>query len=162
MSGIVGKIRRRFCIFGDTVNMASRTETSCPPGCVQVTEETYRLAAPDLCPSEVVFDDRGEVAVKGAAVPIRMYLARQGLEGGGPSNSSSRDLATVVASAPRLLSSHTTTEQDSFGSTMLPRPSNFQLDSAGSASYGGSQAAGLVVLGRSSSTAAQLIMEWEE
>ena len=39
MTGIVGKVRRRFCMFGDTVNMSSRTETSCPPGCIQLTEQ---------------------------------------------------------------------------------------------------------------------------
>ena len=46
MSGILGKIRRKFCVIGDTVNMASRTETSCPPGCIQVTEAARDLAAP--------------------------------------------------------------------------------------------------------------------
>jgi hypothetical protein len=35
-SGIVGRIRRRYCLFGDVLNMASRTETSCPTGCIQV------------------------------------------------------------------------------------------------------------------------------
>ena len=84
VSGIVGKIRRRFCIFGDTVNMASRTETSCPPGCIQVTEETHALAEPLLHPCEVVFEDRGEVDVKGATRPKRMYLAERGDADKGP------------------------------------------------------------------------------
>ena len=55
--------------------MASRTETSCPPGCIQVTEETHTLAEPHFNSCEVLFEDRGEVDVKGAAQPIRMYLA---------------------------------------------------------------------------------------
>ena len=77
VSGIVGKIRRRFCLFGDTVNMASRTETSCPPGCIQLTATTHRLAVPHLEAGEVVFEDRGDVDVKGSAEPIRMFLAER-------------------------------------------------------------------------------------
>lgn len=50
MSGIVGKIRRRFCMFGDTVNMGARTESSCPPGGIQLTAAAYALAAPVLLP----------------------------------------------------------------------------------------------------------------
>ena len=75
MSGIVGKIRCRFCLFGNTVNMASRTETSCPPGCIQLTSTTHRLAVQHLEAGEVVFEDRGAVDVKGSAEPITMFLA---------------------------------------------------------------------------------------
>ncbi|GAX78262.1 hypothetical protein CEUSTIGMA_g5704.t1 [Chlamydomonas eustigma] len=54
VSGIVGKLRRRFCLlFGDTVNMASRTETSCPSGSIQLTQACYDLAAPYLSEFEV-------------------------------------------------------------------------------------------------------------
>ena len=137
VSGIVGKIRRRFCIFGDTVNMASRTETSCPPGRVQVTEETHRLAAPHLLclADEVVFEDRGEVVVKGAAAPIRMYLARQEA-GDGAGRGSSRDIITTVHVPASDLSAagHVAiTDHTSFGSTVLARMSNLHLGYASDA-----------------------------
>jgi class 3 adenylate cyclase len=74
-SGIVGKLRRRFCLFGDTVNMASRTETSCPSGCIQLTQACYELAAPNLSEFEVLIEKRGPVEVKGAAEPVTMYVA---------------------------------------------------------------------------------------
>jgi class 3 adenylate cyclase len=44
-SGIVGYRMPKFCLFGDTMNTASRMETTCPHGCIQVSEATYKLLA---------------------------------------------------------------------------------------------------------------------
>ncbi|KAG1665164.1 hypothetical protein FOA52_005545 [Chlamydomonas sp. UWO 241] len=73
MSGIVGKIRRRFCLFGSTVNMASRTESSCPEGAIQVTSTCLDLAMPHL-PPYVIVTERGPVVVKGSTESLLMSL----------------------------------------------------------------------------------------
>ena len=49
-----------------------------------MTASTHRLAAPhleDAYPGEMVFEDRGDVIVKGSAEPIQMFLVEEGSTG---------------------------------------------------------------------------------
>ena len=72
----MGKIRRRYVLYRDAMNMASRTETTCPPGSIQLTEATYGLALHALDDS-VVLTERGQVQLKGREEPMLMYLAER-------------------------------------------------------------------------------------
>ncbi|KAG2494748.1 hypothetical protein HYH03_006994 [Edaphochlamys debaryana] len=76
MSGIVGRHRARYCLFGDTVNTASRMESTGVPGRVQVSEVTYQqmLTHPTPLAGPDEFEPRGEVPVKGKGL-MRTYLS---------------------------------------------------------------------------------------
>ncbi|GLC40276.1 hypothetical protein PLESTM_001032600, partial [Pleodorina starrii] len=81
MSGIVGRHRARYCLFGDTVNTASRMESTGVPGRIQISEVTYSLMLSHPAPGASVeeFEARGEVPVKGKGL-MRTYLSYAVLE----------------------------------------------------------------------------------
>lgn len=68
MAGVVGRNRLAYDVWGDTVNVAARLESSGVPGRVNISRETYDLVAPHFrC------TPRGNIAVKGRG-ELPMFL----------------------------------------------------------------------------------------
>jgi class 3 adenylate cyclase/HEAT repeat protein len=65
-------VRKGGDIFGDTVNVASRMETSAMPGTVQLTQKTYEQIS-----EYVRCTKMGDIFVKGKAEPIATYSAEE-------------------------------------------------------------------------------------
>jgi class 3 adenylate cyclase len=70
VGGVIGKKKFIYDVWGDTVNVASRMESTGTPGAVQISNETY-LRIKNM----YEFEDRGEIEVKGKG-PMRTWLVR--------------------------------------------------------------------------------------
>ncbi|MDP9271812.1 MAG: adenylate/guanylate cyclase domain-containing protein [Chloroflexota bacterium] len=68
IAGVIGRRKFAFDLWGDTVNVASRMQSTGSPGCIQVTEATYLLLD-----GRYPFVRRDQVEVKGKA-PMTTYL----------------------------------------------------------------------------------------
>jgi len=71
VGGVIGKKKFIYDVWGDTVNVASRMESSGIPGAIHITHETYTRIR-----SMYVFEDRGEIEIKGKG-PMRTWLVKE-------------------------------------------------------------------------------------
>jgi class 3 adenylate cyclase len=70
VGGVIGKKKFIYDVWGDTVNVASRMESTGIPGTVQISQATYVRVR-----NMYTFEERGEIDVKGKG-PMRTWLIR--------------------------------------------------------------------------------------
>jgi class 3 adenylate cyclase len=78
VAGVIGTAKFSYDLWGDTVNTASRMESTGVPGCIQVTDRAYRRLR-----DRYRFERRGPVQVKGKGELVTWFLAGRS-DGSGP------------------------------------------------------------------------------
>lgn len=75
VTGVIGQRVPRYCLFGNTVNLASRTETTGISGKINVSGDAHRyLCEEDNFHSSFDFKFRGPVEMKGKSEPMQCWL----------------------------------------------------------------------------------------
>uniref|UniRef100_A0A3Q3MJY7 Adenylate cyclase type 1 n=1 Tax=Mastacembelus armatus TaxID=205130 RepID=A0A3Q3MJY7_9TELE len=101
VAGVIGARRPQYDIWGNTVNVASRMDSTGVQGKIQVTEDVYRLIT-----DYYNFICRGQVSVKGKGQMLTYFLEgrRQGSRQSQPGNSERRASAFTHGSVCTRLS----------------------------------------------------------
>nr|BAK23251.1 soluble guanylyl cyclase beta-1 subunit [Gryllus bimaculatus] len=75
VTGVIGHRMPRYCLFGNTVNLTSRTETTGQQGRINVSEDAYRyLCRPSNADPQFHFEYRGPITMKGKADPMQVWF----------------------------------------------------------------------------------------
>ncbi|KAK3862993.1 hypothetical protein Pcinc_031197 [Petrolisthes cinctipes] len=75
VTGVIGQRMPRYCLFGNTVNITSRTETTGEKGRINVSEVAYRyLQEPVNHDPGFLFTYRGPVPMKGRKEPMQVWF----------------------------------------------------------------------------------------
>jgi class 3 adenylate cyclase len=70
VAGVIGRRRFSYDLWGDTVNTASRMQTTGVPGCIQITERTHELLG-----KRYLLRERGRIQVKGKGTMLTYFLS---------------------------------------------------------------------------------------
>lgn len=76
VTGVIGKRTPRYCLFGNTVNLTSRCETTGKKGHINVSQDVYNLCTkdPNNFDPEFDFQYRGQINMKGKSEPMGMWI----------------------------------------------------------------------------------------
>lgn len=76
VTGVIGKRTPRYCLFGNTVNLTSRCETTGKKGAINVSQDVYNLCTknPNNFDPEFDFQYRGQINMKGKTEPMGMWF----------------------------------------------------------------------------------------
>ncbi|KAJ8781833.1 hypothetical protein J1605_010817 [Eschrichtius robustus] len=82
VTGVIGQRMPRYCLFGNTVNLTSRTETTGQKGKINVSEYTYRcLMTPENSDPQFHLEHRGPVSMKGKKEPMQVWFLSRKITG---------------------------------------------------------------------------------
>ncbi|XP_014204890.1 guanylate cyclase soluble subunit beta-1 isoform X2 [Copidosoma floridanum] len=81
VTGVIGHRMPRYCLFGNTVNLTSRTETTGEPGKINVSEDAYKyLCMPENQDPQFLLEYRGPVTMKGKSEPMNVWFLSREME----------------------------------------------------------------------------------